>query len=119
MGMPWNGKALRRINHSAAVLWLLQRALTPEEILAKLSELGNGPDFHRIRCPRCRWQPNASSRWYCSDCGFPEYFFGGCGTAWNTFATRGLCPGCGHQWLWTNCLACEGWSLHDDWYERG
>jgi hypothetical protein len=55
----------------------------------------------------------------CSSCGHPEYFDGGCGTTWNTFTTRGLCPGCGHQWRWTTCLACHGWSRHEDWYEQG
>ena len=113
-------RVLRRACGTAAVLWLLQRNLTVEEILRKLAELGNeSVDFSRIRCPRCRWQPKPSSRWMCSDCGHSEYFFGGCGTAWNTFATRGLCPGCGHQWRWTTCLACGGWALHEEWYERG
>ena len=35
---------------------------------------------------------------------------------WNTFATRGLCPGCQHQWRYTSCLECAAWSLHEDWY---
>lgn len=113
-------RVLRRACGTAVVVWLLQRTLTVEEILKKLAELEDeSTDFKRIRCPRCRWQPNGSSRWYCADCGFPEYFFDGCGTAWNTFTTRGLCPGCGHQWRWTSCLACSGWSLDEDWYERG
>lgn len=112
-------RTVRQACGIAAVFWLLQKTLTPEEILAKLAELGeDSTDFHRIRCPRCRWQPSASSLWFCADCGFPEYYFGGCGTAWNTFTTRGMCPGCGHQWRWTSCLACHGWSLHEDWYER-
>lgn len=74
-------------------------------------------DFSRIRCPLCRWQPRKSSRWYCSDAGFPEFFFGGCGTQWNTFDTGGRCPGCGHQWIWTSCLRCGQNSKHVDWYE--
>jgi hypothetical protein len=73
-------------------------------------------DFAGIRCPLCQWQPQSSSRWYCADCGHPEYFSGGCGTVWNTFTTRGLCPGCGHQWRYTACLRCHGWSLHEAWY---
>ena len=47
----------------------------------------------------------------------PEPPFDGCGTSWNTFLTRGRCPGCRHQWQWTSCLRCHGWSLHEDWYE--
>jgi hypothetical protein len=74
------------------------------------------PDFNRIRCPLCKWQPKASHRWFCAPCGHPEYFDDGCGACWNTFATRGRCPGCNHQWRWTACLNCEGWSLHEDWY---
>jgi hypothetical protein len=45
------------------------------------------------------------------------FFDGGCGECWNTFNTRGRCPGCGHQWRWTACLNCSGWSLHEHWYE--
>ncbi|MGD9563625.1 MAG: hypothetical protein AB7F88_16420 [Pyrinomonadaceae bacterium] len=79
-----------------------------------LSEVGVG--LPGIRCPICRWRPLRSSRWTCGDCDFPEYFFDGCGTEWNTFETGGICPGCGHQWTWTSCLACWGWTRHEDWY---
>lgn len=71
----------------------------------------------RIRCPRCRWQPQRRHMWTCTPAGAPEYFDKGCGTAWNTFDTRGRCPGCSYQWRHTMCLACGGWSAHDDWYE--
>ncbi|MEZ5344099.1 MAG: hypothetical protein R2681_00960 [Pyrinomonadaceae bacterium] len=70
----------------------------------------------RIRCPKCSWEPKSLSRWYCSDCLDPEFFLGGCGTSWNTFETRGKCPGCSHIWRWTSCLSCGEWSLHEDWY---
>jgi len=77
-------------------------------------------DFNRIRCPLCEWRPNRSSTWQCiTGPGNPEPSFIGCGTSWNTFATRGRCPGCAHQWRWTSCLRCAGWSLHVDWYEEG
>jgi hypothetical protein len=39
-----------------------------------------------------------------------------CGTVWNTFETRAVCPGCGKQWRETCCLGCLRWSLHEDWY---
>src|SRR5262249_1765925 len=74
------------------------------------------PDFARIQCPRCRWQPRALDRWTCAPCGPPEAFVGGCGTHWDTFTTRGVCPGCGHRWQWTACPACREGSPHDDWY---
>jgi hypothetical protein len=72
----------------------------------------------RIRCPLCEWTPHESSRWCCVRIDVPEGFQGGCGTIWNTFNTRGRCPGCQHQWRWTSCLQCHRWSLHEDWYEE-
>lgn len=96
---------------------LLQKS-SPGEIAEKIAAAleKEKTDFERIRCPLCQWQPTAASRWYCSDCDFPEFFHGGCGAFWNTFETRGVCPGCRHQWRWTSCLRCAGWSPHEDWY---
>jgi hypothetical protein len=81
-------------------------------------ELAQAPRKARIRCPHCRWQPGRGSTWTCWPIGHPEHYAGGCGHAWNTFDTRGLCPGCKHQWLYTSCLVCTQWALHEDWYER-
>jgi hypothetical protein len=95
---------------------VFQETLKPE----KSTKIGRREeetiDFSRIRCPLCKWRPGKSNRWYCADCYYPEYFYDGCGTSWNTFSTRGLCPGCGHQWRWTTCFRCQRWSRHDDWY---
>jgi len=74
-------------------------------------------DMHGIRCPQCHWHPSASSRWSCISRDAPEPAFPGCGTVWNTFATKGRCPGCQHQWQWTSCLRCAEWSPHVEWYE--
>ena len=71
-----------------------------------------------IRCPLCNWRPKRSDAWVCCDCDRPEYFYGGCGTAWNTFETEGVCPTCLHQWQWTACFGCFMWSKHRDWYEN-
>ena len=60
-----------------------------------------------IYCPLCAWRPSATDRWWC---------YPGCQTIWNTFWTRGLCPGCGHQWLETMCFACGKVSPHESWY---
>jgi hypothetical protein len=68
----------------------------------------SAPDYTRIRCPACGWQPDKSSTWSCSP---------GCGQVWNTFETCGVCPGCEKQWEKTACLRCGVWSPHDDWYE--
>lgn len=75
--------------------------------------------FEKIRCPLCEWRPTAASTWCCYGEDTPEPHFDWCGTQWNTFTTRGRCPGCQHQWKWTSCLGCSGWSLHEDWYEIG
>jgi hypothetical protein len=74
-----------------------------------------GPDSGRYRlkreadifCPKCTWRPQASDRWAC----LPS-----CGTEWNTFWTRGVCPGCGQQWTETQCLECGEFSPHEAWY---
>ena len=66
-------------------------------------------DGGRIRCPKCAWQPAKSDRWLCEP---------GCGHVWNTFETRGVCPGCSKRWTETVCLRCRQWSFHDDWYEK-
>ncbi|MFN8459385.1 MAG: hypothetical protein U0401_32830 [Anaerolineae bacterium] len=99
---------------------LLKKSATPPEFTDTVIQLDDdASNFSRIRCPLCGWQPNASSRWACAGRGGPpEYFSQGCGTVWNTFTTRGLCPGCGHQWRWTACLRCHNFSLHEDWYAK-
>jgi hypothetical protein len=102
-----------------AALYLFQKSLDVEEIAdgrAAIKE--EESDFSRIRCPLCAWQPDASSLWCCADCPTPEHFFDGCYAIWNTFDTHGVCPGCGHEWRWTSCLRCRGWSLHEDWYVK-
>lgn len=58
-----------------------------------------------IRCPQCKWTPRTKNLWSCK-----------CGPHWNTFDTRGLCPGCGHQWEITGCLQCGAMSPHAEWY---
>jgi hypothetical protein len=89
------------------------RTTTPKPDLDDVEEA-----FSRIRCPLCAWQPSPNDRWSCVWVeGSPEPPFPSCGAIWNTFRTRGSCPGCRHQWRWTSCLRCAGWSLHEDWYE--
>lgn len=60
-----------------------------------------------IYCPKCQWRPQPEDRWSCE----PK-----CGTVWNTFWTRGMCPGCAKQWPVTQCLACRKISPHKEWY---
>lgn len=59
----------------------------------------------KIRCPKCAWEPQRHDRWGCV-----------CGHVWNTFDTRGVCPGCDATWSETQCLKCKAWSPHEAWY---
>jgi len=99
-------------------LWLLKNDVVPRifivDVLSPIDDEGED-----IRCPRCGWHPSPSSRWSCVCDGTPEPPFMACGTVWNTFSTRGRCPGCSHQWRWTSCLSCGESSPHQDWYEKG
>ena len=99
-------------------MWLLKKGPAPVHVPVETSDWRAEDRFGGIRCPLCHWRPSPSSLWCCDSTRTPEPFFGGCGALWNTFSTRGRCPGCAHQWQWTSCLHCKGWSLHDDWYER-
>jgi hypothetical protein len=100
--------------HPHAMLTRRSRPADLAEIVRRLEDTASG---RRIRCPACGWQPGAASRWFCTPTGAPEHFPNGCGTAWNTFDTRGRCPGCDHVWRWTACPSCGAWALHDAWYE--
>ena len=62
-----------------------------------------------IRCPHYSWEPAAEDRWECTRTA--------CGTSWNTFWTRGVCPGCAYQWRNTQCFACAEFSPHEAWYQ--
>ncbi len=77
------------------------------DVLRAAGLRGPGHGKGGIRCPRCAWRPRATSRWGCD-----------CGHVWNTFDTRGRCPGCGHQWQVTACLSCHAFAPHEAWYER-
>lgn len=99
------------------MLQLFKKTNKPSEVITDLARLAESESLRGIRCPRCQWQPEASSRWLCWSGNGPEPPFKSCGTSWNTFLTQGQCPGCAHQWLWTSCLRCNEWSLHEDWYE--
>jgi hypothetical protein len=71
---------------------------------AELDQVFGAP-MPGIRCPKCKWTPRKKNRWSCK-----------CGHPWNTFDTRGLCPGCGFQWEITACLQCGHLSPHKEWY---
>jgi hypothetical protein len=60
-----------------------------------------------IYCPHCEWRPQPEDRWMCAH---------PCGAVWNTFWTRGVCPGCGVKWPQTQCNVCGEWAAHEAWY---
>jgi hypothetical protein len=64
-------------------------------------------DKAEIYCPHCEWRPAPEDRWEC----VPS-----CSTIWNTFWTRGVCPGCSYKWTKTQCLVCGQVSPHEAWY---
>jgi hypothetical protein len=99
-----------------STLYAFKRGEPPIGLAVVLDMLRDTAQRRRIRCPTCGWQPEGSSRWFCVETGAPEHFAPGCGTAWNTFETRGRCPGCSHLWTWTACLSCGAWARHDEWY---
>jgi len=101
-----------------ADFWLLKDARRPALTPVDAPDETHDDPFEGIRCPRCGWRPEAASRWHCVWTRGPEPFFQSCGMVWNTFTTRGRCPGCRHQWLFTDCLHCHEPSLHEDWYEQ-
>ena len=109
-------RSSRHLLRLAVVFSLFQKGDLEQHVSPADLDAEDDEQTKRIRCPQCQWVPNASTRWYCWECPSPEGFFGGCGTAWNTFDTNGLCPGCGHLWRWTACMACGQWSQHEDWY---
>ena len=64
----------------ALVYRLFQDRLKPGGTTKNAKARDKPEEFSRIRCPHRKWRPNTSSRWYCGDCDYPEYFFNGCGT---------------------------------------
>ncbi len=65
-----------------------------------------------VRCPKCGWEPDESCIWVCDVCN----------TKWNTFETRGQCPGCSKVFIDTACSrkwgGCGQMSLNADWYTQ-
>lgn len=102
-------RALERIRF--ALLWL--RAGSRARPRAALDGPSPGPyrvlgEGERVRCPACGRAPEAGTAWQCSYCHW----------SWDTFATRGVCPGCAAHYPVTQCFGCHAMSRHEDWYER-
>jgi hypothetical protein len=120
-------QAISRVSEQALFARLGRDARGPDHVSPMLFDASQldpelkaklGLKQPKIRCPICIWEPKKRDKWSCTPMGAPEHFSGGCGKVWHTFDTRGLCPGCKHQWLYTTCLRCGATSLHEDWYEK-
>jgi len=64
----------------------------------------------KIRCPKCGWEPEKTSKWRCTACE----------KKWHTFDTRGVCPACEKEYNYTQCqnLDCTELSHFSDWFEK-
>jgi hypothetical protein len=58
-----------------------------------------------LRCPECGWVPFALRAWKCKGCGF----------VWDSFATGGVCPRCGHAHEEAACVRCRRISPYERW----
>ncbi|HEY8430059.1 MAG TPA: hypothetical protein VIL20_16870 [Sandaracinaceae bacterium] len=60
--------------------------------------------------PTDRFFPDHYTHWLCDHCS---------GEPFDTFATRGRCPSCGHQYEETFCPVCGAASPHEYWWPEG
>ena len=70
--------------------------------LLRLAKLPRRPGF---ACPSCRTAPPVGAYWTCGRCQQP----------FDTFATRGVCPHCGAQYVTTMCLDCQEQRPMSEW----
>ncbi len=64
------------------------------QVLVRMAKL---PRREGFACPSCKTAPPVGAFWKCSRCG----------TAFDTFLTRGHCPSCGGDFPATMCLDCR------------
>src|SRR5216684_7437292 len=64
-------KYVLRLLHFAVAYRLFQDRLKPTGTPERATACDKAREFSRVRCPLCKWRPNASSRWYCGDCDYP------------------------------------------------
>jgi Zn-dependent protease len=70
-----------------------------------LSRVAKIPRRDGFACPWCKAAPPLGQFWKC----------GQCGTAFDTFATRAVCPQCAAQFPVTRCLDCGKPNAINDW----
>ena len=62
----------------------------------QLARVAKAPRRDGFRCPSCRTPPPVGPFWRCGKCRQP----------FDTFATHGLCPHCGTEYVATSCPEC-------------
>ena len=79
------------------------RGLQAALVLLKLERLPRHTEF---ACPLCKISPQQGAFWVC----------GHCRTAFDTFQTLAMCPGCGARFSQTRCVNCGGESPLSEWF---
>jgi Zn-dependent protease len=77
-------------------LFALMQCVQGFQQARSLRQLINGPRHDEFACPYCQNPPPAGPLWRCSRCG----------SAFDTFDTRGTCPQCAATYDTTMCFHC-------------
>lgn len=87
---------------SVFVVW---RSFAGWQQARALSRMLDAPRHAECACPSCGAAPPSGEYWLC----------GKCHTRFDTFAERGVCPGCGGNFKETQCPACHARHSIDQW----
>ncbi|HJT35533.1 MAG TPA: site-2 protease family protein [Pirellulales bacterium] len=87
---------------SVFVVW---RSFAGWQQAQALSRMLDAPRHAEYACPSCGASPPSGEYWLC----------GKCHTRFDTFAERGICPGCGGNFKDTQCPACHARHSIDRW----
>jgi Zn-dependent protease len=74
-----------------------------------LARMADAPRHQDAACPNCEFQPLVGEFWGC----------GRCGTRFDTFTHRGVCPGCGQRYEQTACPECLKSHPIEEWFAAG
>ncbi len=73
-----------------------------------LARIAAAPRHAEAACPACKAHPLDGNFWQCEHCG----------TRFDTFASRGVCPGCGAEFPQTRCFDCLHASPMAQWFAQ-
>lgn len=66
------------------------------------------PDGRFVYCPLCEYRPTSTVLWHCAYCDH----------AWNSLATKGLCPKCHNHHETASCPRCGAYSPNEAWFHE-